>query len=259
MLARTEILDWLGHRLGLLRLERNPIVSFAKALELSQGGLDFAATYGKQNITAFVGFVDLVGFSDHVKGWSNENIASFLRPYLVKLVDVVTDHRGIVDKTIGDEVMFVLPDTFENGSGTCFLLMGQFLGRLCEIPLELGVDYRMRLGLAYGSVFIDVVESGGYRETTTVGEVVNLAKRVQRLAGLRRDCGLGGAFGVLLREPKSAAEFRSILNIVAGWHSRISNEDLGERDDLRGVSPARCALLHPKPTCHWSTHESLPE
>ena len=247
MVGKKEVFNWLLHRAGVERLDKMPLLYVTKALELNRPSRSFLDSFGKQDIWGFAGFVDLVGFSERVKGLTNKEVSGYLGPFLRGLVNLVNKHYGLVDKTIGDEIMFILPDMDEDGGVPAVLEMGQMLGGIYDFQKQLGEKYPFRIGLAYGSLYVDQVYGEGYTELTTVGEVVHLAKRLHTLEQLNNLQGVGGAFGVLCREQHPMKYFESILGNIAGFASRMTHEILKDPvTNLKGVSAARCALLMPK-------------
>jgi len=247
MLGKEQVFEWLSHRAGVKRLQEMPLLCVTKGLELNRQSKPFLDSFGNRDIWGFVGFVDLVGFSERVMGLPNKEVNDYLEPFLKGLVDIVNNRYGLVDKTIGDEVMFILPDMEEDGGVPAVLMMGQLLGGIYDLQKQLGEKYPFRFGLAYGGLYIGQICGNGYSEWTTVGEVVNLAKRLHTLKELKILQGARGAFGVLYREQHSMDCFESILHNIAGVASRMTHEILEEpKTNFKGVSPAQCAMLLPK-------------
>jgi len=244
MIAQKTTLQWLEHRAGVRQLSRHPREYRCKAIELNDRGNAFVAAYGRREIRGYVGFVDLVGYSTAVVGRSPKEAAAFLRPFLSAVVDAAVEAGALVDKTIGDEVMFVLPDGEDDGGVPGVLAAGPLLGGLYETQRKLGPQYSFRLGLSYGNQYVDRIGGEGYGEWTLVGESVNLAKRLCALKELETIDGIGGAFGVLVREVDDK-KFQSILQVIAS--SRMTHQIRPGTVELKGVSPARYAILSPNP------------
>jgi hypothetical protein len=224
-----------------------PLKYRRKALELNTRGDAFIQNFGQREVSGFVGFVDLVGFSGRVKGHTPSEMSKYLKPFLAGVVGIVFGRYALVDKTIGDEVMFILPYMDEDGGPPASLLMGQMLGGIHDLQRRLGGEYPFRIGLSYGRLYLDRIQGDGYSEWTMVGEAVHLAKRLQGLEELNTITDIGGAFGVLLREADAICQFEAILGMIAGFASRMTHEVIGDLEQLKGVSPARCALLLPRP------------
>ncbi len=227
-------------------IETLPLQHKRQALGLNARGDSFVQAFAQKEFTGFVGFVDLVDFTERVKGLTPSEVSQWLQPFLRGIVEVVFDNNGIVDKTIGDEVMFILPDMDEDGAPPAAVMMGQLLEGIHDLQRRLGPAYRFRIGLSYGRLYLDQIQGGGYREWTTVGEAVHLAKRLQGFGGLNAAFGVGGAFGVLDREADAAGHFEAILGLFAGSAWVMAHKVIGDLEHLKGVSTARCALLLPR-------------
>ncbi|MBI3272663.1 MAG: adenylate/guanylate cyclase domain-containing protein [Planctomycetes bacterium] len=206
------------------------------ALQQSDPGQAFVARFGNREVDAFVGFVDLVGFTDRTKGRAPREMSDYLRPFLEGVVSAVIEMQGLVDKTIGDEVMFVLPELLEDGGGAVTLRIGSLLAGLQSLQSRLGPQYRMRVGLARGTVFVDSIQGQGYLEWTVVGETVNLAKRLHSLPALVKPATITCAVAALEHEVESVRHLKGcqsdILNRI--WRAtEIPEQDLHA---LKGVS-----------------------
>jgi len=201
--------------------------------------------------------VDLVGFSIKVEGLSPQEICDYLRPFLSGVIDEASNRPALVDKTIGDEVMFIVPDMEQDGGPPGVLGMGSLLGGLHDLQRKLGIEYSFRIGLSYGALYVDLIKGSGYSEWTVVGESVNLAKRLQTLPGVEPKDGIGGAFGVLVKETDEN-KFKVILEIIAGFGARMIHSVVEGTVELKGISSARCAILYPKvPSSEWKPQKEI--
>jgi class 3 adenylate cyclase len=251
MIAGKRVLEWLEHRAGVHRLSSHPRPYFTRALELSDKGKAFAAVFGRKQIKGYVGFVDLVGFSTKVMGLRPSQVAERLRPFISGVINEAFGCGALVDKTIGDEVMFIVPDMGEDGGVPAIFEVRHLLARLHDLQRGLRSRYPFRIGLSYGGQFVDRVAGKGYAEWTIVGESVNLAKRLHKVREATPDDGIGGAFGVLKTEIDEQ-KFRSILEFIVGLGSPMKHQVQERTPKLKGISPARCAILSPKvPLRRW--------
>jgi class 3 adenylate cyclase len=252
MTGAEHTLEWLEHRAGLRKLSCHPRPHFNRALELNDDkGAAFTAAYGNKEIKGFVGFVDLIGFSTKVAGLSPSGMSQYLKPFLVGVTEKAVQCGALVDKTIGDEVMFILPDTKDDGGSPGILEMRFLMTLLHDFQRELGPQYPFRIGISYGVQFVDRIEGKGYTEWTVVGESVNLAKRLHTLPGAEPDDNIGGAFGVLVNET-SEQMFMACLGHMAGFGLPMTHRVVEGAVQLKGISSARCAILTPKvPSSKW--------
>jgi len=141
LISDEKLLDYFLHRVGEKRLTSSPWIYRQRALEGNVQGVPFLETFGKSTIRAYVGFIDLAGFSTRVQGQSPQEIENYLFPFLEKIINILDDDRTLVDKMIGDEIMFVLPEIEEIGTFESILLLGQILGGLHDLAYEMASKY----------------------------------------------------------------------------------------------------------------------
>lgn len=245
-----DTLAYLRHRLGEVRITGPNRRMVRKALELNVPEPDLEGTFGKAEMTAYVGFIDLAGFSEAAHRKSPTQIAEFLKPFLESAIGILRGRTFLIDKTIGDEIMFVLPEQEEDPQSPQILFLGQAMGALHDLAFELNGLYRYRIGLSYGRISFFHVEGQGYREWTCVGEVVHVAKRLMGLPQLASPTPVSGAFGMSVTMENVAAVRRVMearLSIFAGFASRFDHEFLTDPMPLKGVGEVLCAILSPRP------------
>lgn len=240
--------QYLLHRVGEKKLEAFPQME-KKALEGNVTSPDFLQTYGNANITAYVGFIDLAGYSSAVKGKSPKQIADYLRPFLVGTIDILYDRSALIDKMIGDEIMFVLPETEESTNPHQSLFIGQIMGALHDLAYELQPKYKYRIGLSYGKVNVFHLTGKGYSEWSIVGEPIHVAKRLHAVDQLSSPNPVCGAFGL----PLSAGSLDTlkkrmdiILEYIAGFASRFDHTIMKQTKEFKGVGDVFWAYLFPK-------------
>jgi class 3 adenylate cyclase len=252
LILSAELNRWFLHRAGEQGLTDGQLKYLTEAFEQSRGGTDFAATFGNRNVHAAVGFIDLAGFSDRVKGLAPAEVAAYLLPFLDSLSTTVIELGGLVDKTIGDEVMLVLPNREQEGGPGFMVEVDRLLGVLWNLRGRMLTDYPFRMGLAIGLVHVAQVKAAGYSEWSVFGETVNLAKRLMEVAKApafaERRCG--GALGVLTQDGRVVGFYE---RTVRAWPAlgpapdQLVLEEVQDPPALRGISPYRCAVMVPRP------------
>ena len=75
-IGKPEQFQYLLHRVGEKQLQSWPKI-VKKGLEGNLASPEFLQTYGNADITAYVGFIDLAGYSSAVKGKSPPQIANY--------------------------------------------------------------------------------------------------------------------------------------------------------------------------------------
>lgn len=136
-------------------------------------------------IEAVVLFSDIRSFTTLSEKHSPEKIVKLLNIHFSRVVDIVGKNNGFVDKFIGDAVMAVF-DAELTGSmhRLCALkTAAEMLQGVEETNAELanlGIEpIRIGVGLACGSVIRGNIGSVDRRELTVIGDVVNLASRLE--------------------------------------------------------------------------------
>jgi class 3 adenylate cyclase len=242
-----KIQGWLEHRAGLRELTSHPILAHRRALELNERGPDFTAFFGKRLIKGCVIFVDLQGFSTRVMNYSPPEISAYLQPFLSGVIEAGTKADGLVDKTLGDEVMLFLPDMEEDGGKSVVFDLRFLLSLLDQVQFRLGDDYPFHIGVSYGLLFIDRIEGKGYSEWTLAGGSVILAKRLTSLSNEPNvTTPFRGSFGALTNEV-TEREFQSLLKWVAGELTPFDYQII-DNAKLKGVPSARCTAFERRPT-----------
>lgn len=250
MPVASQLLEaWLDHRLGnraiepsvLARRSRAAVQDNAKAPQLLK-------SYGKKEIRTFVGFVDIVGFTAGTRGCRAPDVAAYVLPVLTDLLNVIFENDGFVDKTIGDEVMFLVPDmSDEFGELFSTSRMANILNGILDCQRRHGDKYRMRIGLSLGSAYLAEIAGKGFTEWSLFGEVVSMAKRLHGLPLLANPTPIACAFGILVHESGARDTFDAEVRWLANTRWQSTSEGLQDSHELKGISPSRCAYLLPKP------------
>jgi adenylate cyclase len=136
---------------------------------------------------ATVLFADVRAFTSLSETMEPKAIIDILNEYLSAMVDVILDLGGTLDKFMGDGILahFGVPLPGENDAASALRCASQMHARLrelnihgvqlCAHPLHIGV------GLATGMVVAGCVGSARRMEYTVIGDIVNLASRMEGL------------------------------------------------------------------------------
>ena len=152
-----------------------------RALKISDGG----KLSSKQ--TATVLFSDIRGFTSISERMEPEGVVAFLNDYLQRMVAIVFDEGGIVDKFIGDAVMAVFgapverPDDASRAVRAAQRMLEE-LDKFNEDQAKRGgVHIRIGIGVHSGPLIAGNIGSDRKMEYTVIGDTVNIASRVQDL------------------------------------------------------------------------------
>ncbi len=126
-------------------------------------------------------FSDIRGFTALSEKMSPPENFYFINQYLGKMAPVITEHRGFIDKYIGDAIMALFP-TNADDAVHCGIVM---LNKLAEynqtrqtqaLPL-----IAIGIGLNTGTLMLGTVGDAKRMEGTVISDAVNLASRVEGL------------------------------------------------------------------------------
>jgi class 3 adenylate cyclase len=197
-------------------------------------------------------FCDLQGFTSLSEGMTPQGLVKVMNRYLSTMSEPIRTHRGIIDKYIGDGIMaywgppFV--DEADHARLAC-LAAQEMIERIAplrqEIPELLGVrgtpmercDFR--IGIATGEALVGSIGSDVMMNYTVMGDVVNLASRLEganRVYGTRNLVSERTVAGV-----GDTIEIREIDRVVVAGHTH--SEVIFEIMGLKGaLTPQHIAL-----------------
>ncbi|MCK5180725.1 MAG: adenylate/guanylate cyclase domain-containing protein, partial [Candidatus Omnitrophica bacterium] len=134
-------------------------------------------------------FSDIRGFTNYSEKRDPEEIVSILNEYLDAMTKVIVEHKGTLDKYVGDEIMAVFgaphfepPEMNAQSAVICALKMLERLKALHEKwnseglePLDIGI------GINTGEMVVGNMGSELRMDYTVIGDAVNLGARVEAL------------------------------------------------------------------------------
>jgi class 3 adenylate cyclase/tetratricopeptide (TPR) repeat protein len=130
-------------------------------------------------------FADIVGFTEMSSKMDAEEIHRILGRFFEVADGLVARYGGSVDKHIGDNVMAVFGAPLAHGDDPARAVRTaiDIHKAMPGLTDELGVDLRVHIGIASGQVVASDTGSSHHTEYTVTGDTVNLAARLDGLAG----------------------------------------------------------------------------
>ncbi len=136
-------------------------------------------------------FTDLAGFTTLGENLTPGGLVRLINRYFTLMSECVRAEHGIIDKFIGDAIMAYWGPPFvpeeEQAVAACRAALRQIEAISCfraELPDLMGLrknlpEVNVRIGLATGEVVVGNIGSETARSYTVIGDVVNLASRLE--------------------------------------------------------------------------------
>ena len=137
----------------------------------------------KKELTVF--FSDIESFTSISESLIPEKLLEYLNEYLSAMTDIVLEYDGMLDKYIGDAIVAVwgAPILRERHASLGCRASLQMQKRLMELrrswKMEGKPEFKARIGLSTGYMTIGNVGSHQRLSYTVIGDVVNLASRLE--------------------------------------------------------------------------------
>jgi adenylate cyclase len=129
-------------------------------------------------------FLDIRDFTAFAEKRSAEEVVAYLNTIFDASVDAVVKQHGIVNKFLGDGFMAVFGAPISDGNPCAAAVEAgmDVLGRLEKLVREQQIPpTRIGLGLHAGPAVVGNIGSAQRKEYTVIGDVVNVASRVEAL------------------------------------------------------------------------------
>jgi adenylate cyclase len=150
-----------------------------------------AMLVGDSRILAVL-FSDIRGFTGISEAMTPEQIVESLNAYFSLMVDIILNRKGIVDKYIGDAIMafFGAPVKHEDdvlqAVGSGFDMLEALKGFNRRQSSRKRPKFSIGIGVNYGLVTIGNIGSEKKMDYTVIGDMVNLASRLEGLTKVYR-------------------------------------------------------------------------
>jgi len=165
-----------------------------------------------QQLTATVMFTDISGFTSISERLDPQVLFDWLNEYMEAMTKIVSEHRGMVNKYLGDALMVVfgtpVPRTTEEEialdatrAADCALAMDEALKTLNSSFAKRGWPIiGARIGIFTGALAAGTLGSSQRMEYTVIGDAVNSAARLEQLRDVPAAEVPGSACRILIGE-----------------------------------------------------------
>jgi adenylate cyclase len=129
-------------------------------------------------------FLDIRNFTGFAEKRSPEDVVAYLESLFEFMIEIVNRHHGVINKFLGDGFMAVFGAPLSNGADclNAITAAGEILSRVeSEVAKGAVLPTRIGIGLHAGEAVTGSIGSSLRREYTVIGDVVNLASRIEQL------------------------------------------------------------------------------
>ena len=128
-------------------------------------------------------FCDLVGFTSLTESLGARQIVDMLNVYFDHMISILMNHGANIDKLIGDCIMAIFPER-EKGAKSAVKAGLEMVSSLSNLNKRNNADYHVRIGINSGHVLTGDIGSVLHRrDFTCIGDTVNVASRLESIAG----------------------------------------------------------------------------
>lgn len=129
-------------------------------------------------------FLDIRDFTRFAENRSPEEVVSYLESLFEFMIEIVNRHHGVINKFLGDGFMAVFGAPLSEG-GDCFNGVAAAREILTRVEEEVALGHvlptTVGIGLHSGEAVTGSIGSALRKEYTVIGDVVNLASRIEKL------------------------------------------------------------------------------
>ena len=126
-------------------------------------------------------FSDIRDFTSLSESMTPQENFNFLNSYLSQMEPVISLHRGVIDKYIGDAIMALFPDTPDDALLGALAMLERLdaynhgRSRAGYLPMRIGI------GINTGFVMMGTVGGSGRMDGTVISDAVNVSARLEQL------------------------------------------------------------------------------
>ena len=137
----------------------------------------------KANVTVL--FADIRGFTSMSEKMKAEDVSLILNEYFTEIEPIITKHNGVINKFIGDAVMAIFGEPIQdiNHPQNAVKCACEMLEKVAELRnkwvIEGKPEINIGIGINTGEAFVGNIGSEKRLEYTVIGDMVNLASRIE--------------------------------------------------------------------------------
>jgi two-component system, sensor histidine kinase ChiS len=126
-------------------------------------------------------FSDIRDFTTLSETMSPQDNIKFLNAYLKRVSPIIRQHEGFIDKYIGDAVMALFPENFEDALQAAIAMQQEVLNYNLRRRQKGYMSLQIGVGLHTGPLMLGMVGEAERMQGTVISDTVNLAFRLEGL------------------------------------------------------------------------------
>lgn len=141
-----------------------------------------------ENRVVSVLFADIRGFTEFASYLRPTQVVEFLNDYWKEISDCIREHKGSVNKYMGDGLLAVFGapvsymDNHENAVSAAIDMVERLDVINNKFAELLGTEIKIGIGINSGEVVVGNVGTDNYMEYTVIGDTVNIASRMENIS-----------------------------------------------------------------------------
>ncbi|MBO3117168.1 response regulator [Winogradskyella sp. DF17] len=151
------------------------------------GNKEFESTImSNETIEGTVMFIDICGFTKISETISADQVVKMVNTYFDEMVKEIIEHKGYIDKFIGDAIMAVFKGEYHlDRAIDVALAVCDKITTLTDVGGDLDFVPRVSIGIKSGEMVCGNIGSASLKrlDYTVIGDTVNTAARLQDFAG----------------------------------------------------------------------------
>ncbi len=129
-------------------------------------------------------FSDIRGFTSMSENMQPQEVFDFVNAYLGYMEPVIIEHRGVIDKYIGDAIMTLFPHSADDAVQGSIAMLKTLTEYNAILSIAGYPIIKIGIGLNTGTAILGIVGGQHRMDSTVISDAVNVASRVEGLTKL---------------------------------------------------------------------------
>ena len=126
-------------------------------------------------------FSDIRGFTSISEKMTPQDNFDFINTYVGQMEPIIHQHKGIIDKYIGDAIMALFPYGADDAVNSAIAMLKK-LGRYNQILQTAGLPaIKIGIGIHTGTMMLGTIGGQNRMDSTVISDAVNIASRLEDL------------------------------------------------------------------------------